>query len=1061
MAQLISATTYPRSVSSGVSLVPYASLGTLIGAGSDENNSTVTNIGFDFWFNGVRYTQFAASTNGYIKFGSVSVQNFYNARLSNGIDDPKVAPFMSDLTTGSNGYVRYGLNGTAPNRTLIVEWKTNAYSGTATSNPSTMIMQAILSETTGKIQYIYGSAMSPNSGGYSIGFASSSTKLLSINTSTDIATYGTDPNNTQTTGIASGKSYSFTPLVPTAPTGLTFTNVDASSMTLNWIDNASNEVGYVIYSSTDNVNFAFNTQLPANSTNTTLTGLLVGTNYYYKVYAVTEGSLSSPVLVGAQATLMQVVLPPGTTWIAPSCVTSITVETWGAGGGGGSSNNTSNRGGSGGGGGAYAKGIHTVIPGGTYYYSIGAGGTGGPANSKANATAGASSWFNATVATNSAPTSSTAGTLADGGGRGFNNNNNTPNNRGLAGLSFGNNAVADGSNGFPGFGTGGGKGGDGAIPGGAAGGDGSTNANGSNGTAPGGGGGGSDDNRNYKGGNGGSGQVVISYSTPTIITTYNGTTWDYGTGLSKIGIIAGSGAITTDTELCSCTVNTGVVATVNSGVTLKLQDNLTVNGTGTLTFENNASLVQVNDNAINTEKIYYKRHTTAVRRYDYTYWSSPVQPQTMIALSPNTLSDKFWSFDSDANDWVLSDGGGATMEPANGYSIRAPQTSDIVTAAIDTNPTFFGVPNNGNYTVSSTATAVNNKSYLLGNPYPSALDAITFLNNNSVLDGTLYFWTHNSNVTAVGAFYEYSDNDYATFNLTGGTGVASTNPGVSTSPPTGKIAAGQGFFATGIATGPINFTNAMRVGVGSITGDNSQFFRTTKTKAKTTTAIEKNRVWLNLYNTKGAFKQALIGYVTGATNAYDSGYDGESFDGNEFVDFYSVTPENYLVIQGRALPFDETDTVPLGYRSKEEMNLNISIDQTDGVLATQNIYIEDKLLNVIHNIKDTPYAFTTEAGTFDNRFVLRYTDKTLGNTDFEGVNSSVVISKDKNELKIKSEIETIKRITVYDLLGKKVFEKEAVNSTEFRSSAIGFSQQIGIVKVTLDNGQVISKKVIF
>jgi hypothetical protein len=47
------------------------------------------------------------------------------------------------------------------------------------------------------------------------------------------------------------------------------------------------------------------------------------------------------------------------------------------------------------------------------------------------------------------------------------------------------------------------------------------------------------------------------------------------------------------------------------------------------------------------------------------------------------------------------------------------------------------------------------------------------------------------------------------------------------------------------------------------------------------------------------------------------------------------------------------------------------------------------------------------------------------------------------------------------LLGKKVFEKEAVNSTEFRSSAIGFSQQIGIVKVTLDNGQVISKKVIF
>ena len=143
------------------------------------------------------------------------------------------------------------------------------------------------------------------------------------------------------------------------------------------------------------------------------------------------------------------------------------------------------------------------------------------------------------------------------------------------------------------------------------------------------------------------------------------------------------------------------------------------------------------------------------------------------------------------------------------------------------------------------------------------------------------------------------------------------------------------------------------------------------------------------------------------------------------------------------------------------MNLNISIDQTDGVLATQNIYIEDKLLNVIHNIKDTPYAFTTEAGTFDDRFVLRYTDKTLGTGDFNPLSNQIIISKDKNELKIKSELETIKRVTVFDLLGRKVFEKEAVNSNEFGSSSTGLSKQVGIVKVTLANGQVISKKVVF
>jgi hypothetical protein len=39
-----------------------------------------------------------------------------------------------------------------------------------------------------------------------------------------------------------------------------------------------------------------------------------------------------------------------------------------------------------------------------------------------------------------------------------------------------------------------------------------------------------------------------------------------------------------------------------------------------------------------------------------------------------------------------------------------------------------------------------------------------------------------------------------------------------------------------------------------------------------------------------------VGYVTGATNNFDNGYDGETFDANEFVDFYSVNQEKNLVI---------------------------------------------------------------------------------------------------------------------------------------------------------------------
>ena len=66
---------------------------------------------------------------------------------------------------------------------------------------------------------------------------------------------------------------------------------------------------------------------------------------------------------------------------------------------------------------------------------------------------------------------------------------------------------------------------------------------------------------------------------------------------------------------------------------------------------------------------------------------------------------------------------------------------------------------------------------------------------------------------------------------------------------------------------------------------------------------------MNLSNTQGAFKQTLIGYVTDATNEFDGRFDGESFDGNEYVDFYSINQDKNLTIQGRALPFDENDEV--------------------------------------------------------------------------------------------------------------------------------------------------------
>jgi hypothetical protein len=46
-----------------------------------------------------------------------------------------------------------------------------------------------------------------------------------------------------------------------------------------------------------------------------------------------------------------------------------------------------------------------------------------------------------------------------------------------------------------------------------------------------------------------------------------------------------------------------------------------------------------------------------------------------------------------------------------------------------------------------------------------------------------------------------------------------------------------------------------------------------------------------------------------------------------------------LTIQGRALPIQETDAVPLGFSSEIEGDFTIAIDQTDGLLTEMDVFL--------------------------------------------------------------------------------------------------------------------------
>ena len=116
----------------------------------------------------------------------------------------------------------------------------------------------------------------------------------------------------------------------------------------------------------------------------------------------------------------------------------------------------------------------------------------------------------------------------------------------------------------------------------------------------------------------------------------------------------------------------------------------------------------------------------------------------------------------------------------------------------------------------------------------------------------------------------------------------------------------------------------------------------------------------------GGAARTLVGYVEGATLEKDRLYDAYlKFDSNQ--NLYSLVNDEALNIQGRPTPFEDSDLVPLGIKVATANTYTIAIASTDGLFANQAIYLEDKDLNIIHDLKQAPYTFSTASGRFDQR----------------------------------------------------------------------------------------------
>lgn len=513
----------------------------------------------------------------------------------------------------------------------------------------------------------------------------------------------------------------------------------------------------------------------------------------------------------------------------------------------------------------------------------------------------------------------------------------------------------------------------------------------------------------------------------------------------------------------------GATLTIKSENAITVTDWVEVEPTALFDIENDASLVQIN-NVSNIGNIEYKRNAF-IRKLDYVYWSSPVSPFHVSAVSPGTSSTLrfFW------NSTVANSNGGLgtwsnaneNMIPGKGYIVRGPNSFDTTIQQFTAN--FVGVPNNGNISVPIARGSYTGADYsgtngviitnmddnfnLIGNPYPSAIRFTDFMAANPDLEGSIRVWTHGTlpnNSTPnpfYGSFtYNYTSADYIIHNGTGTISGPDTYDGF--------IPAGQSFFVA-MLDGPAlttnaNFTNSMRV-----RNNNTQFYRNSNTEIQS--GQEQSRIWLDMVAQNGTVSRTLIGYIEGATYAKDRMFDAYTKTSNAMI-LYSLIDSEKVCIQGRQLPFDSNDIVPLGFKVSTNGIYTIAIAAVDGIFSdNQTVYLRDKALNTVHNLSGNPYSFTADSGIYNERFELIYEDETLGIDHLENFGIKIITN---DNIVIRSGNEQISEIEVFDMLGRKVNQYFSVNANEFSLDEKRKNQTL-LLKIKTVNDNISIKKVLF
>ncbi len=516
------------------------------------------------------------------------------------------------------------------------------------------------------------------------------------------------------------------------------------------------------------------------------------------------------------------------------------------------------------------------------------------------------------------------------------------------------------------------------------------------------------------------------------------------------------------------TLDAGPSVTLPANTTITVKNQLVNNGTvEKFVIEENAALLQTNS-VTNSGSITVKKDSNAIYRNDYTMWSSPVTgSQTMAEFSPNTLTTRFYEYDcrnsgSGYNEvFYHVNPATATFVAGRSYLIRMPNENNGDTDYFNTRTTlkfngvFKGTANNG--TVTRTLNVNGNKFTATGNPYPSPISVDAFLSaNSSVLEpGTgIYLW-RKKNSASTGSYATVTLAGFAANTSNGATTGGQVNAGYFplNDASSYRIAAGQGFIVktASTATGApqLTFTNSMRRAVATSGGQS--FFRQGTSNT--------SRYWVNLADANGNASQMNVVYMDEATNDIDYGYDALRLEEASTLATYTLAGDKGLTIQAKPA-FNVQDVVKTGFAAPQAGTYTFAIDNKEGVFENQHIYLKDNVEGITRDLTENSYTFTTEAGTFNDRFEILYTTEALGTNNPAKEQINAVVYKSGNTVTVNTETALINGITIYDIRGAKVYSQQGINAPTASVANLNVAHQVLIVEINTNKGTV-SKRIIY